>query len=153
MLLIWIKKLFYFSWEVMCRWAPHPVLSITSGFSKTTTAVGRHSCHTHENCMHAEQIIIFYICFFFFFALYFVLFSIALYRTIVTVYTNNIFLYNYLWEMHQIIIHLSPVGCFTPAGVNRCEKIARKVGLRFWFSAISTRYTIVWNKIKIKCIY
>ena len=62
------------SWEVVCHWAPHPVLSIISGLSNTTTrqhgitttAVGRRSCRTHENCMHAEQIIIiFYIIFFF----------------------------------------------------------------------------------------
>ena len=46
--------------------------------------------------------------------MYLVLFPIVLYRTIVTVYADNIFLYNYQWQMHQII-HLSPVGCFTPA--------------------------------------
>ena len=45
--------------------------------------------------------------------MYLVLFSIVLYRTKLY-YTDNIFLYNYLWQMHQII-HLSPVGCFTPA--------------------------------------
>ena len=73
------------------------------------------SCHTRENCMHAEQIIIiFYIIFFIFCSMYLVLFSIVLYKTIVTVYTDNIFLYNYLWQMHQII-HLSPVGYFIPA--------------------------------------
>ena len=92
------------SWEVVCCWAPHPVLSITSGFSNTitrqrcliTTTVGRRSCHTHENCMHAEQIIIiFHIYFFIFCSLYLLLFLIVLYRTIVTVYTHNIFLYTY----------------------------------------------------------
>ena len=41
-------------------------------------------------------------------------FSIVLYRAIVTVYTNNIFLYNSLCKMHQII-HVSLVGCSTPA--------------------------------------
>ena len=54
------------SWEVVCCWASHPVLSITSDFSNTitlqqcltTTTIGRRSCHTDENCMHAEQIII-----------------------------------------------------------------------------------------------
>ena len=105
------------SWEVVCRWAPHPVFAIISGFSNTTTlqrritttAVGRRSCRTHENCMHAEQIIIIlYIFIFIFCSMYLVLFSIVLYRTIVTVYTDNIFLYYYLWQMHQII-HLSPV--------------------------------------------
>ena len=43
-----------------------------------------------------------------------VLFSIVLYRTKVSVYTDNIFLYNYIRQMYQII-HLSPLGCFTPA--------------------------------------
>ena len=110
---------------VVCLWAPHPVLFITSGFSNTitrqrcitTTAVARRSCGTHENCMHAEQIIIFFYIYFFYFLFYvfgIVLFSIVLYRTIVTVHTDNTFLYNYLQLMHQII-HLSPVGCFTPA--------------------------------------
>ena len=111
------------SWEVVCPWAPHPVLSITSGFSNTitrkrrltTTAVARHNCRTHENCMHAEQIIIiFHIFYCIFCSMYLVLFSIVLCRTIVTVYTDNIFLHTYLWQMYQII-HLSPVGCFTPA--------------------------------------
>ena len=46
--------------------------------------------------------------------MYLVLFSIVLYRTIVIVHTVNIFVYNYLRQMHQII-HLSPVGCFTTA--------------------------------------
>ena len=90
----------------------------------TTTAVTRGSCHTHENCMDAEQIIIiFYIYFFIFWSMYLVLFSIVLYRTIVTVYTGYIFLYNYLQQMHQIIIiHLSPVGCFTPALAKSMQK-------------------------------
>ena len=43
-----------------------------SGFSNTitwqrrvtTTAIARRSCRTRENCMHAEQIIIFYIFYF-----------------------------------------------------------------------------------------
>ena len=59
---------------------------ITSGFSNTitlqqrvtTSAVGRRSCHTHENCMHAEQIIIlFYIFIFIFCPMYLVLFSVV----------------------------------------------------------------------------
>ena len=62
------------SWEVMCRWASSPVSSITSGFSNTitrqqritTSGVARCSCHTHENYMHAKQIIVFYIFFTFF---------------------------------------------------------------------------------------
>ena len=65
-----------------------------------------HECRANNNYF-------LYICFYFF-SMYLVLFSIVFYRTIVTVYTNNIFLHNYLWKMHQII-HLSLVGCFTPA--------------------------------------
>ena len=53
--------------------------------------------------------------------MYLVLFSIVLYITIVTVYTDNIFLYNYLWQIHQII-YLSPVGCFTPARGKTVQK-------------------------------
>ena len=125
------------SWEVVCSWAPHPVLSITSGFSNNitmqrripTTTVAIRSCLTHENCMHAEQIIIFYIYFYIFFSMYLVLFSIVLYRTIVIVYTDNIFLYNYLQQMHQII-YLSPVGCFTPARGKTAKKIAGQAGLK-----------------------
>ena len=79
------------------------------------------SCRTHENWMHAEQIIIIFYILFFFFSMYLVLFSIVLYRTIVTVYTDNIFLYNYPPQMHQII-HLSPVGCFTPARGKTVQK-------------------------------
>ena len=72
--------------------------------------------------MHAEQIIIiFYIFFFIFCSLYLLLFFIVLYRTIVTVYTDNIFLYNYLWQMHQII-YLSLLGCFTPARGKTVQK-------------------------------
>ena len=91
------------SWEVVCRWSPHPVLSITSGLSNTitqqrgitTTTVVTRSCRTHKNCRHAEQIIIiFNIYIFTFCSMYLVLFSIVLHRTIVTVYTDNIFLYN-----------------------------------------------------------
>ena len=53
--------------------------------------------------------------------MYLLSFSIVLYRTIVTVYTCNIFLYNYLWQMHQII-RLSPVGYFTPARGKTVQK-------------------------------
>ena len=66
------------SWEVVCRWTPHPVLSITSGLSNTITlqrritktTVVRRSCCTHENCMHAEQIIIIFHIYFFVFLMY-----------------------------------------------------------------------------------
>ena len=99
----------------------HPVSSITSGYSNTITrqrritisAIARCSCHPHENCMHAKQIIIIYIYIYICY-MYLVLFSIVLYRTIVTVCTDNIIQHNYLPQMHQII-HLSPVGCFSPA--------------------------------------
>ena len=110
--------------------ALHPILSITSCFSNTiiqqrsitTTDIARRSCHTHENCMHAEQIIIIlYIYFCIFCSMYLVLFSIVLYRTIVTVYTDNIFLYNYLQQMHQIIF-LSHVWCFSPAWGKTMQK-------------------------------
>ena len=73
-----------------------------------------------------EQIIIFYIFIFIFCSMYLILFLIVLYRTIVTVYTDNIFLYNYLWQMHQII-HLSPLGCFTPA---RRETLQKNSGVK-----------------------
>ena len=49
------------------------------------------------------------------------LFSIVVYRTIVTVYTDNIFLYNYLRQMQQII-NLSPLWCFTPARGKTVQK-------------------------------
>ena len=62
-----------------------------------------------------------YIIFFIFCSLYLLLFLIVLYSTIVTVYTDNIFLYNYLWQMYQII-HLSPVGCFTPVRGKTVQK-------------------------------
>ena len=88
------------------------------------------SCRTHENCMCVEQIIIiFYIFIFIFCSMYLVLFSIVLYRTIVTVYTDNIFLYNYLRRMHQII-HLSPVGCFTPARGKTAQKNREVSGVK-----------------------
>ena len=81
------------------------------------------SCRTYENCMHAEQIIIiFYIYFILFFALcVWYCSQLYLYRTIVTVYTDNIFLYIYLQQMHQII-HLSPLGCCTPARGKTMQK-------------------------------
>ena len=54
---------------------------------KRHSTFARGCWHTHENCMHAKQIIIiFYICFFIFIIcyMYLVLFSIVLCRTIVT---------------------------------------------------------------------
>ena len=53
--------------------------------------------------------------------MYLLLFVIVLYRTIATVYTENIFIYNYLQQMYQII-HLSPVGCFTQARSKSMQK-------------------------------
>ena len=144
------------SWEIVHWWVPHPVLSITSGFSITitwqwritTTAVARHSCRTHENCMHAEQIIIiFYIFIFIFCSLYLVLFSIALYRTIVIVYTDNIFLYNYLQQMHQII-NLSPLGCFTTARGKSMQKNCEVRGVKTCQSyTVKYRFTKIVPKI------
>ena len=58
-----------------------------------------------------------------------VLLSIVLYRTIVTVYTDNIFLYNYLRQMHQII-HLSPLRCFTPARGKTMQKHCEGSGVK-----------------------
>ena len=54
--------------------------------------------------------------------MYLELFSIVLYRTVVTVYTDHIYISNYLQKMHQII-HLSPVGGgFTPARGKSMQK-------------------------------
>ena len=61
--------------------------------------------------------------------MYLVLFSIVLHRTIVTVYTNNIFLYNYLWQMHKII-HISLVGCVTPARGKTVQKNREVSGVK-----------------------
>ena len=60
--------------------------------------------------------------------MYLVLFSVVLYRTIVIVYTDNIFLYNYPRQMHQIIHH-SPVGCFTPARGKTVQKNRKVSGV------------------------
>ena len=87
--------------------------------------LGDSSCRTHENCMHAEHIIVIFYIFFSFYSMYLVLFSIVLHRTIVTVYTNSMFLHNYLWQMNQII-HLSPVGCFTPVRGKTVQKKKRE---------------------------
>ena len=70
-----------------------------------------------------------YFIYFIFCSLYLLLFLIVLYRTIVTVYTDNIFLYNYLWQMHQII-HLSQVGCFTQARGKTVQKNREVSGVK-----------------------
>ena len=137
------------SLEVVCQWAPHPVLSIRSGFSNTitmqwritTTAIAWGSCRTHENCMHAEQIIIFDTYIFIFCSMYLVLLSIVLYRTIVTVCSDNLFLYNYLQQMHQII-YLSPVGCFTPARSKSMQKNCEVSGVKVVISNVNIIYNI-----------
>ena len=108
------------SWEVVCHWVPHPVLPITAGLSNTTTLQRHHHCPGKLHACRANNNI-FYIFYFIFCSMYLVLFSIVLYRTIVTVYTDNIFLYNYLLQMHQII-HLSQVGCFTTARGKTVQK-------------------------------
>ena len=75
---------------------------------------------------------IYFLQFFFIFcSMYLVLFSIVLYRTIVTVYTDNIFLYNYLRQMHQII-NLSQVGCFTPARGKTVQKNRELSGVKYF---------------------
>ena len=68
--------------------------------------------------------------------MYLVLFSIVLYRTIVTVYTDNIVFYNYLRQMPQII-HLSPVGCFTPARGKTEQKNRKVSGVKLLDRAVS----------------
>ena len=79
--------------------------------------------------LHACQAI-FYIFIFIFGSMHLVLFSIVLYRTVCT---NNIFLYNYLRQMHQIF-HLSPVGCFTPARGKTVQKNREVSGVKqLWF--------------------
>ena len=70
--------------------------------------------------------------------MYLVLFSIVLYRTIVTVGTDNIFLYNYLRQMHQII-NISPVGCFTTARGKTVQKNREVSGVK----ATMTIYYII----------
>ena len=72
-------------------------------------------------CMQSKKQLFSIYIFFIFGSMYMVLFSIVLYRTIVTVYTDNIFLYNYQWQMHQII-HLLQEGCFTPARGKTVQK-------------------------------
>ena len=74
-----------------------------------------------------------------------VLFSIVLYRTIVTSFTDNIFLYNYLQQMHQLI-HLSPVGCFTPALGKSMQKNREVCGvkvLKFNLN-LNLRFRLIW---------
>ena len=112
------------SWEDVCRWAHHPVLSTNSGFSNTITRQRRFTTTGVADVVVVPMktaIIIFCIFIFIFFSMYLVLFSIILYRAIVTVYTDNIFLYNYPRQMRQII-HLSSVGCFTPAWRKTVQK-------------------------------
>ena len=82
-----------------------------------------HACRANNNYF-------LYIFFCIFCSMYLVLFSIVLYRTIVAVYTDNIFLYNYLQQMHQTIIHLSPLGCFTPARGKSVQKNREVSGVK-----------------------
>ena len=97
-------------------------------FVKHHHSAARH--HHHRHCetllsypwkLHACRANQIYFLYFIFCSMYLVLFSIVLYRTIVTIYTDNIFIYNYLWQMHQII-HLSLVGCFTRARGKTVQK-------------------------------
>ena len=72
-----------------------------------------HACRANNN----------YFLYIFIYFLLYVFGSVLnlLYRTIVTVYTDNIFLYNYQRQMRQII-NLSPAGCFTPARGKTVQK-------------------------------
>ena len=121
------------SWEVACRWAAHPVSCTTSGFSH------HHSAATHHHLRHCETLLAYpwklhackannyyflYLLFKIICCMYFVLFSIVLYRTIVTVYTDNIFLHNYLWQMYQII-QLSLEGRLSSARGKSVQKYSK----------------------------
>ena len=89
--------------------------------------------HHHRRCRAEQIIIIFNIFYLIFCSMCLVLFSIVLYTTIVTVYTNNIFLYNYLRQMHQII-NLSLLGCFTPARGKTVQKNREVSGVNKWWN-------------------
>ena len=117
------------SWEIMCCWAHHPFLSTTS-VSQTPTLGSDasppptlltqlsypwilHACRANDN---------YFLYIYFYFLLHW--FGIVLNCII----QNNsyclhrqYFSINYLRQMHQII-HLSPVGCFTPA---RCKTVQK----------------------------
>ena len=66
---------------------------------------------------------------FIFCSMYLVLFLIVLYRQIITVYNDNIFIYNYLLQIPQVI-HLSPVRCFTPARGKSMQKNREVSGVK-----------------------
>ena len=98
-----------------------------------------HACRANNNY--------FLYIYFIFCSMYLVLFSIVLHRTIVTVYTDNTFLYNYLWQMPQII-HLSPVECFTPALGKTMHKNREVSGVkvnRFWGLFSRKVATVAWS--------
>ena len=72
--------------------------------------------------MHAKQRIIIFHIFFFYYLLY--VFGIVLncfMQNNITVYPDNMFLYNYLWQMYQII-HLSLEDCLSSARGKRVQK-------------------------------
>ena len=121
------------SWGDMCRWAPHPVLSIASGFSNTitlqwritTTAVAICNCRTHENCMHAEKIIIIFYKYFLFFALC-IWYCFQLYYTEQQLmFTPTIFFYIIMYGkcIKQFIFHRW--GVLPQPEVKPCKKIGR----------------------------
>ena len=91
-----------------------------------------HACKANNNYFLS-------ICFYFLLSVFIVFNSIIQNKSYCsTVYTDYIYLYNYLWQMHQIIIHLSPVGCFLPQSkVKRAKKSRSGVnsGLFFFFLA------------------
>ena len=80
-----------------------------------------HACRANKNYF------LYNLFYFWLYCMYLVLFSIVLYRTIVTVY--NIFLYNYLRQMNQII-HLLLVGCFTTARGKTVQKNPEVSGVK-----------------------
>ena len=106
------------SWEVLCRWPSHLSLLVSQTPSPAATHHQLRHCETQLSYpwkLHACKANNNYFLYIFYFLLYvYGVFSIVLYRTIVTVYTSIIFLYNYQLQMHQII-HLLPVGCVSPA--------------------------------------
>ena len=89
--------------------------------------------HDHHRCkiqlsypwkLHAGRANNYYFLYIFLFcSMYLVLFSIVLYRRIVTVYTDDIFLYNYRRQMHQIIIIFHLWGILPQHKVKVCLKI------------------------------
>ena len=125
------------SWEVVCSWAHHPSYlpllvsqtpSLGGDASRPPALLTQLSYPWKPHACRANNNYFLYILFYFL-LMCMVLFSIVLYRTIVTVYSDNIFLYNYLRQMHQII-HLSPLWCFTTARGKSVQKNREVSGIK-----------------------